>query len=372
MTSRIGLVLQHSPIAGGGHSFETQLLKELTSASETWDFELVPLIPKQYKGGDLSQGAIFYTINRVAMAMSHLRAMPLLNFCLSLIGMRYSRLEKLVRKKGLMALIFASPNHLALGLVNVRFASTVWDLGHRDLPDDPDVSLGGIWAWREELFQSMVPRSAGILVDSESTSETLQRVYSVSAARLHRIGLLPEASHDVTPKSTILNRYVIYPANFWVHKNHELLLQAIAILSKEGRDLELVLTGSGQNEERIKSLAVELGIIERVHFSGHVSRSELSGLICGSQGVVMPSKLGPSNLPPLESALLGVPSIVSPAHEMGDLAENLTIVPDYTPKTWAHYIGLLDEGKVPLPRVVEISVQRELGHLLRDLGVDSR
>ena len=44
-------------------------------------------------------------------------------------------------------------------------------------------------------------------------------------------------------KNLQIGKYLIYPAQFWEHKNHEKLLLAINILKKKYSDIKLVLIG---------------------------------------------------------------------------------------------------------------------------------
>jgi len=57
-----------------------------------------------------------------------------------------------------------------------------------------------------------------------------------------------------------------------------------------------------------------LDIVSRVEFKGFVDTSELAGLMKDAHCVVFPSQLGPSNLPPLEAAMLGTRSLISDVH----------------------------------------------------------
>jgi glycosyltransferase involved in cell wall biosynthesis len=51
-------------------------------------------------------------------------------------------------------------------------------------------------------------------------------------------------------------------------KDHGTLLQAMALISSRVPKLHLVLIGGGSEEERMRRMAHELGIGERVHFTG--------------------------------------------------------------------------------------------------------
>ena len=61
-------------------------------------------------------------------------------------------------------------------------------------------------------------------------------------------------------------------------------------------------------------VAKSLDIASRVEFRGFVGASELAELMKDAHSVVFPSQLGPSNLPPLEAAMLGTRSLISNVH----------------------------------------------------------
>src|SRR5207237_963528 len=78
--------------------------------------------------------------------------------------------------------------------------------------------------------------------------------------------------------------YLIYPANFWRHKNHEMLLTAFGLACRAGLDssMKLVLTGApGERQEWIRRAARELGLAERIVFAGFVSEADLATLMAG-------------------------------------------------------------------------------------------
>jgi glycosyltransferase involved in cell wall biosynthesis len=88
------------------------------------------------------------------------------------------------------------------------------------------------------------------------------------------------------------------------------------ILKDQGRGLRLVLTGSDkgfgvQISKWIKELELESDVIDL----GFVAERDLALLISKAKALAMPSRLGPTNLPPLEAILLGVPAVVSDAHK---------------------------------------------------------
>ena len=154
-------------------------------------------------------------------------------------------------------------------------------------------------------------------------------------------------------KENLDKPHFIYPAMFWAHKDHFLLLEAFAdFLKTNGQVAYLVLTGSGQLVENVKKYSAELGIAESVKFLGLVSRDRLMGLIAGSKGLLMASILGPTNIPPLEAAMLGTPVVASDAHQMQDMLDGLELVPCSDRQAWTSAMVRLWRGEVNAPKLL--------------------
>ena len=287
------------------------------------------------------------------------------------IGLGHSNLERRARSMDIDLLIFASPNHLSVGLQSIPSVLTCWDFGHLDLPWAVETSTNGRWAWREELYRNSLQRAVRVICDSESTKKRLINLYSVPANRIAKLGLLPSVQ-QVMPIQ-LKKPHLIYPAMFWPHKNHRTLLEAFQLyIEKRGRTHLLVLTGDGKNKSAMENLADDLGIRSSVVFPGLVSREELLGLIKGSDGLLMPSLLGPSNLPQLEAALLGIPAVISDVHEMEDLLKGATLVEALSASSWAEALEDLAKGKVSVSSTVNLDTVRIMSDLMDSISFDLR
>jgi glycosyltransferase involved in cell wall biosynthesis len=124
----------------------------------------------------------------------------------------------------------------------------------------------------------------------------------------------------------LTEHYLLYPAQFWPHKNHANLFYALRLLEeKYNLKPALALVGSDKgNQGYLKRLAHELGIETQVKFLGFVGEEELVELYRNALALTYVSYFGPENLPPLEAFALGCPVIaadVSGATEqLGDAA----------------------------------------------------
>ena len=203
----------------------------------------------------------------------------------------------------------------------VPFVLTVWDLQHRLQPFFPEVSRGGIWESRQRQYTALAGRSFLSVVGTQRGADELTTFFGVDQGRI-LVNPFPCPTPIQVSKSeqrTIIKdlslqpmNYLIYPSQFWPHKNHLCALLAIKHLSKAARPLKLVLTGSDKGcRNAIHKIVVELGMEHLVVDAGFVNRSVLAALYINSLALIYPSYFGPDNIPPLEAMSYGIPAIVA-------------------------------------------------------------
>lgn len=89
--------------------------------------------------------------------------------------------------------------------------------------------------------------------------------------------------------------YFIVPNQFWKHKNHEVILNAVKILHDKGVKFQMVLTGKEQdyrNPEysvQLRDFVKESGISDKVLFLGFIPRDEQLQLMNNSLAIIQPS-----------------------------------------------------------------------------------
>ena len=117
--------------------------------------------------------------------------------------------------------------------------------------------------------------------------------------------------------------YFFYPAQFWAHKNHFRIIEAVKLLHEEGIQCRVVFVGGDQgNYSYINEIIGDYGLRNSIKSLGFIPAEHMSALYKGCLAVVMPTFFGPTNIPPLEAWSIGKPLIYSKhlSDNVGDAA----------------------------------------------------
>jgi glycosyltransferase involved in cell wall biosynthesis len=194
-----------------------------------------------------------------------------------------------------------------------------------------------------------------VIVPNEAGTEQLLRYYRLDRERILEIPhpapsldkrAAPTENDDAAlQKLGVRKPYVFYPAQFWAHKNHLRILEALVELP----ELQAVFVGSdkGGGLAHVQDQARQLGVADRVLFPGFVELNELVALYRGAVALVYPSLFGPENLPPLEAFELGCPVIAADVpgaeQQLGDAA--IRVEPFDTGAYVAAIRAVIEDGK---------------------------
>lgn len=201
---------------------------------------------------------------------------------------------------------------------------TIHDLMHRYEPQFPEVSSGFRHLIREHRFKNISKFSKAILVDSEVGRSHVVESYATES---NKIFVLPYVApsyiyeekerHDFDIHYKLPNKFYFYPAQFWQHKNHIRLLDALKLSLRQYPDMSLVFSGGKLYEyEKVLQYCRDNQLSDNVHFVGYVPYSDMRGFYKRARALVMPTFFGPTNIPPLEALICGCPIIVSRIYAM--------------------------------------------------------
>lgn len=218
------------------------------------------------------------------------------------------------------------------------FLYTLWDLAHLQIPWFPEIGAAGEWERRHQQFEHILPRAAMIAVPNQAGEDLLVNSYPVGRERVLQLplptpafALEPPAAdigkqHAAVERLGVREPFLLYPAQFWGHKNHVTALRALAELNHgSGPRRSLVFVGSDKGElQHVRATAVRLGVADDVGFLGFVPTRDLVALYTRADALLYTSLLGPENLPPLEANALGCPVVCADTfgmrEQLGDAA----------------------------------------------------
>lgn len=189
--------------------------------------------------------------------------------------------------------------------------TTVYDLQHHELPQ---LFSRAERAYRRWAYDGAV-RSANLTLTTSEYSRTRlaelpgadgDRIESIPMGIDHRRFTPTPDDADERIASRVPERFVLYPANLWPHKNHARLVEALGRTHE--RELGLVLTGQNYGRSgELHEAARRAGVEERVHHLGHVAADELPALMRAAEALVFPSLYEGFGSPPLEAMACGCP-----------------------------------------------------------------
>ena len=205
---------------------------------------------------------------------------------------------------------------------------SIHDLMYRYEKRFPESASGWAYFNRERINRNNCRWSSGILVDSQLGQQQMVESYSISASRVFPLPFIApryihstETRADFAEQYRLPDKYIFYPAQFWYHKNHKKLLEAVARLKTELPDLKLVLSGGRQNAySSVVKLTHDLGLGDDVVFSGYVPDADMREFYRRARAMVMPTFYGPTNVPPLEAFAVGCPVAISGTYGMPEQA----------------------------------------------------
>ncbi len=272
-------------------------------------------------------------LDRFLMKFSHNSLWQFLQVHLNLIG----SLEKKLILHGCDVVYFVTPSNLSIVLQKLNYITTLWDLCHRENPEFPEVRTFNTFFMREKSNQHNLGPALLTLTESCRLADMASQYYGVERNRFLAMPLTPSPfiqstqankAEEVLLKYSLKPKYFYYPAQFWAHKNHIRILQALVILRESHSWLPNVVF-SGKDYGNLSHIMQFIRIHKlesQVNILGFVPSEDMRGLYENAMAVVMPTYFGPTNLPPLEAWSLGVPLIYSA--QLAEQAGNAALLVD--------------------------------------------
>lgn len=212
-----------------------------------------------------------------------------------------------------------------------------WDLQHRHFPEffsPRDVRL------RDTLYRGLCERADIVCVQTEWTRRDVVAQYDIPPEKVVvlRWGTAFEAyEQPSTEESEQLRReldlpetFFLYPAVCWPHKNHAVILRALAILKERKRSgVHVVFTGAPSlHQSQLEALSRELNVDDSIKFLGFTTARQIQVLFHLATSLLFPSRFEGLGLPVLEAFRVGLPVISSDATVLSEVTSGAAILFD--------------------------------------------
>ena len=321
---KIGVYLSAEPYFGGTYQYNLSIIDALAYLDrekyeifafyydESWE----PIIPNYFLKVRSKKPSILHRI-----ASKFYRLIDSGDEGLRRFDAVFNYSARLINKSQCEIVIYPSQDKMSY-LTSKKSLTSIHDLMHRYESHFEEYQNKETLA-RDKHYRMICAHSCGILVDSFIGKRQVVESYGLEANRIYRLPFVPPSyllesnEVEIFKKYDIPEKYIFYPAQFWEHKNHIRLIEAINILKVRKINVNLVLVGSRKNAyKRVLKKIAEFSLEERIKILGYVSNDEIFTLYKNAIAMVFASIIGPTNIPPVEAMLCGCPLICSNAYAM--------------------------------------------------------
>ena len=248
-----------------------------------------------------------------------------------------NKFENFLKSKNIDLVYFTGPSQYSLYLEDTKFFLTLPDVSVRENLEFPEIVDSSEYIRKDSILSKSLPRALGIITNSEIIKERISFFYKILKERIFIINHQPSSHIEefneidfnlqkiVRDNFNLPKNYIFYPAMYLPHKNHRTLIDAFKILKKESKNKNLKLVCCGNDIgylENIKSFSKGQNLEEEVIFLNFVKDEYLPYLYLDSSMVIVPSLIGPTNIPPWEAFKMKKPVIYSDLEGIKDVLGN--------------------------------------------------
>lgn len=219
---------------------------------------------------------------------------------------------------------------LALLHTTKPFAYTLHDLQEKYYPEN-----FSLWQriWRDQVHSRLLNRAGHVICESRLVQADIIRAYGVPEQRIAVIPAPPQrqffselGSEQLQAARTRLQlpeKFLVYPAHYWAHKNHLRLVEAFRLVVREVPDSKLVLTGKKIDDyETVVNAIDKAELSANVLHLGFIDREDLQAVYQLATALVMPSLFESVSIPVYEALQVGTPvaasNILAIPEQVGD------------------------------------------------------
>jgi glycosyltransferase involved in cell wall biosynthesis len=234
----------------------------------------------------------------------------------------------------------------------IRALAWVPDFQHRHLPQ---LFTRSARLRRDVGLRLGLASGRRIMLSSLDARDDCERFYPASRGRtevvrfaIPRDAPIEEGEALATARKYDLpERFFFLPNQFWIHKNHETVIRALAHLRRHGADVPVVaMSGRGEDPRRsghfatLREMIGEAGLDDRARLLGLIDYADVARLMRASTALINPSMFEGWSTTVEEAKATGTPMLLSDIPVHREQSSAASFFDPYDPISLAH--ALLD------------------------------
>ena len=227
--------------------------------------------------------------------------------------------QRFLLKKKVDLVYFLDSSSLATTVKKTKFIYSILDIDHRNQKKLKEFKK--IFKKRDDEYLFSSKNASKIIIGANKLKKEILDAYKIDYRKIVEIKFPPiltsiDSYQNESIREEILNinkvgNYLLYPAQFWEHKNHIYIVDAVDFLKKERElDFKIIFTGHDKgNLLNIKSIIKNKNLEESFVIFDYVKDEELIYLYKNCSCIIIPTLVAPHTFPLYEAFYFKKPVI---------------------------------------------------------------
>ena len=180
--------------------------------------------------------------------------------------------------------------------------------------------------WKREIgFRAQILSGRRVMLSSDDARQDCERFYPSTRGRTHVVRFAVPAANDIDAAAArsvvdgygLPETFFFLPNQFWIHKNHECVIQALKILKERGREVVVAATGKQADPRnpkhfpRLQQLIKSNGLEQNFRLLGLIPHAHIYALMHSCAALINPSTFEGWSTTVEEAKAMGTSMILS-------------------------------------------------------------
>ena len=324
---KIAINFENLPEDGGAYH-ENILLTDVFKSFDNSKYDIHYIVSnkkveKILKGKNLK--TIFFKKNLIFRIQNFLYKFKFFKFILEKFKIQ-NNYEKFVKNNKIDLLIFNNPSEMSLLAFNLMYVIVFYELQHLKYNFFPEYKAYHNFDLREIIINNFLSNAFKIITCVNKDKVLLEKYYNAQEDKIMIqpfVSRLPLIYEETVNKDDFQNykkklnldtekKILFYPAQFWPHKNHKYIIDALDELVNRYKKKEYHVVFCGYDKFNqlnfLKNKIKEKQLADYFTFFDYLEDNEIIALYLNCHALVMPTFVGHYSLPLFESFYFKIPA----------------------------------------------------------------